>query len=206
MQFFIEIVYHGRLSIREDIGHITNFEKKIKEWQQMGRYHSSGRRSEMFLKEERRLSFGFLLLLADGRVSPANVGVGCGGRPESAFLLGRRDGQVALDVEADGSSWATVGVFSHDQLTQFGFQRFVQGVLVGFELAAVDVVGAGARVFPADQPVGRQRHRLGFLLLAALLLAVQKTSHDRVDLLGDLADLEESEFGNVERLHFESRE
>lgn len=152
----------------------------------------------LLLVEKRSLSLGLLGLADDGAIPPANVGVGgqaaaaAGCRPESAFLLGGCDGQVALDVEADGSGGdsATVGVFSHDQLAEFGFQGFVERVLVGFVLAAVDVLGRLQLRWMHPRPVDRS-HRLGLLVAGGLLVvAFGQQRLDQVgDLLGDEAKL-----------------
>lgn len=145
----------------------------------------------LLLVEKRSLSLGLLGLAGDGAIPPANVGVGgqaaaAGCRPESAFLLGGCDGQVALDVEADGSGGgATVGVFSHDQLAEFGFQGFVERVLVGFVLAAVDVLGRLQLRRMHPRPVDRS-HRLGLLALAAAGLLVVAFGQQRLDQVGDL--------------------
>jgi len=138
------------------------------------------------LIEKRRLSLGLLSVAGDGAVPPANVGVGraAGCRPERSFLLGGRDGQVALDAEADGNGGATVGVFGHDQLAEFGFQRFVEGVLVGFVLAAVDVLGRLELRRMHPRPVHRS-HGLGFLVAAGRLLVVA-LGQERLDQLGHL--------------------
>ncbi|EFX66849.1 hypothetical protein DAPPUDRAFT_115946 [Daphnia pulex] len=146
----------------------------------------------LLLVEKRSLSLGLLGLADDGAIPPANVGVGgqaaaAGCRPESAFWLGAGcDGQVALDVEADGSGagGATVGVFSHDQLAEFGFQGFVERVLVGFVLAAVDVLGRLQLRRMHPRPVDRS-HRLGLLALAGGLLVVA-FGQQRLDQVGDL--------------------
>ena len=66
--------------------------------------------------------FGLLVAAGDA-IPPANVsigGIGCG--PEGAFLLGRRDGQMALDVQADRPlDVLPAGVLGDDQLAKFGF-------------------------------------------------------------------------------------
>lgn len=147
----------------------------------------------LLLVEKRSLSLGLLWLAGDGAIPPANVGVGgqaaaaAGCRPESAFLLGGCDGQVALDVEADGSGGdsATVGVFSHDQLAEFGFQGFVERVLVGFVLAAVDVLGRFQLRRMHPRPVDGS-HRLGLLALAGAGLLVVAFGQQRLDQVGDL--------------------
>lgn len=132
--------------------------------------------------------FGLLVAAGDA-IPPANVSIGGGGcGPEGAFLLGRRDGQMALDVQADRPlDVLPAGVLGDDQLAKFGFQSFVQRVLVGFELAAIDVFGRLQlrRMHPGAVD---RCHRFGFLAFGRRLLVVtfgQQRRDDGVDLLGD---------------------
>lgn len=129
------------------------------------------------------LSFGLLVGSVVDTISPADIGISWWrSRPKSAFLLGRRDGQMALDVEADGQdSRSSSGVFFDNQLTQFGFQSFVQCVFIGLDLAAVDIVGWFQLRRMHPRSVDRC-HRLGFLL-ALLVQSLRNQRSHRFDQL-----------------------
>ena len=139
------------------------------------------------LIEKWSLSFSLLRKAGHGAIPPANVGIGwAAGRPESSFLLCWCDGQMSLDVKADGNVSATIGVFSHDQLAKFGFQCFVECVLVDFflMLAAVDVLGRLQLRRMHPWPVNWS-HGLGFLAAGCRLLVVVAFSQKWFDQLGD---------------------
>ena len=131
-----------------------------------------------------------------GRVPPTNVGVG-GRGPESRLrIVGRRDGEVALDVEADGLGDGPVRVLFDNQLTQLGFERFVEGVLVRLG-AALDVAGCLERGWMLPSVGGGSGGLLGGGL--GLLGADQLGHH----LLGDEAEFV-SELGDgLNRVHGE---